>query len=446
MNTKYTIIKGAFFLTLAGFATRIIGFFYRIFLSQTIGAEGMGIYQLIFPIYVLTFSLTASGIQTVISRNVAAATAYKKEGSALTILSTGTLLSLGLSVIAAAILYPMSDFLAVNFLQEPRCGQLLRFASLSIPFGAIHACVSGYYFGRKHTELPSLIQFLEQLVRVGTSYLVFLILSQQQLAPTPVIAIVGLVSSEIFAALFSITALLFSKTSVSKENVKIFSPAIGKNLMILSFPLTSNRVCVNLLQMLEAAYIPIMLRRFGMNQAEALSVYGVFTGMALPLVLFPSAITSSIATMLLPTIAEAQAVGGRQTIRHIIDKTIGYCVLLGSLCTVFFLLFGKKLGLLLFDSSMAGDFIIILSWISTFIYLSTTLSSILNGLGKTSLTFFSNITGLVIRILFVLFAIPHFGIQGYLWGVLASQLFTAGFCLWFCIKSKNADIIEKELK
>ncbi len=77
MSEKHIILKGAFILTAVGFINRIIGFFYRIFLSQAIGAEGMGIYQLIFPVYAMTFSLAVSGIQTSISKYVAAKNAVR---------------------------------------------------------------------------------------------------------------------------------------------------------------------------------------------------------------------------------------------------------------------------------------------------------------------------------------------------------------------------------
>ena len=71
MNHTRTMLKGTLILTLSGFLTKIIGFLYRIFLSQTIGSTGMGIYQLIFPIHALCFALTVGGIQTAISRLVA---------------------------------------------------------------------------------------------------------------------------------------------------------------------------------------------------------------------------------------------------------------------------------------------------------------------------------------------------------------------------------------
>lgn len=82
MNNKYLLIKGTLILTLSGFITKIIGFIYRIFLSQTIGAHGMGIYQLIFPVQTLCYALTVGGIQTAISRSVAAKAAQKDEQGA----------------------------------------------------------------------------------------------------------------------------------------------------------------------------------------------------------------------------------------------------------------------------------------------------------------------------------------------------------------------------
>ena len=71
MTHKQAIMKGTFILTLTGFATRFMGFFYRIFLSHTFGEEGVGLYQLVFPIYTLCFSLTSAGIELALSRCVA---------------------------------------------------------------------------------------------------------------------------------------------------------------------------------------------------------------------------------------------------------------------------------------------------------------------------------------------------------------------------------------
>ena len=151
-------------------------------------------------------------------------------------------------------------------------------------------------------------------------------------------------------------------------------------------------------------------------------MYGVLTGMALPCILFPSAITSSISIMLMPTVAEIQTTDNRHEMLDIIKKVAGSCFILGLACCLFFLVFGSWIGGVLFGSTAAGKFIVTLAWMCPFLYTNSALLSVINGLGKTTSTFLINSLGLVIRIASVFIAIPLFGIQGYLWGMLGSQL------------------------
>ena len=176
---------------------------------------------------------------------------------------------------------------------------------------------------------------------------------------------------------------------------------------------------------MEAVLIPSRLRLCGLTNNEALSTYGVITGMALPMILFPSAITNSVAVMLLPSVAEDQASGNLANVRRTIEATMKYCLILGIFAAGLFFVYGRTIGTLLFSNEEAGTFLQILAFISPFLYLNSTLSSILNGLGKTRFCFYQNIAGLTTRILFVVYAIPAFGILGYLWGVLASELISA---------------------
>ena len=171
MNHTRTMLKGTLILTLSGFLTKIIGFFYRIFLSQTIGSTVMGIYQLIFPIHALCFALTVGGIQTAISRLVAAKFAKKEDSDARAVFLIATSFSTLLSILVTFFLFHYADWFAIHILFEPQCTSLLKVSSLSIPMGTFHSCVNGYYFARKKTLLPALSQLIEQTARVAASYL-----------------------------------------------------------------------------------------------------------------------------------------------------------------------------------------------------------------------------------------------------------------------------------
>ena len=424
MNHTRTMLKGTLILTLSGFLTKIIGFLYRIFLSQTIGSTGMGIYQLIFPIHALCFALTVGGIQTAISRLVAAKFAKKEDSDARAVFLIATSFSTLLSILVTFFLFHYADWFAIHILFEPQCTSLLKVSSLSIPMGTFHSCVNGYYFARKKTLLPALSQLIEQTARVAASYLLWLVWSQEGHAITPMLAVFGLFFGEFIS--------IMDFHSSTQPVLKIIRPFRQlKEILAFSTPLTCNRLLVNLLHSIESILIPGHLRLFGMTQQTALSVYGVLNGMALPLILFPCAITNAVSVMLLPSVAEHQALGNYDNIRLCIQKTIRYCLILGFLFTFSFFFLADFLGLFLFKNELASTFIRTLSFICPCLYLSSTLSGILNGLGQTGPYFFQNMTGLSIRLLFVFFVIPTHGIIGYLWGLLLSELITTFLTLFF---------------
>ena len=171
MSQKKVLIKGALLLTIAGILSRFIGFFYRIFLSNTIGAEGMGIYQLIFPIYSLCHSIAVAALQTAISQDVATQTALHQYKNARTTLKAGLILSLSLSLSVCFIVFRYSDFIALYILGDVRCSDLLKIMVLAIPFSSIHSCINGYYYGLQKATVPAFSQLFEQIIRVFSVYL-----------------------------------------------------------------------------------------------------------------------------------------------------------------------------------------------------------------------------------------------------------------------------------
>lgn len=422
MSKKDTIIKGTFILTITGFLSRFIGFFYRIFLSRTFHAEGMGFYQLVFPIFALGFSFTSAGIEVALSRLVAQKCALGKQTEAKQSLFAGLFLSLSCSTIVMLLIQSNTRWIARYVLQDIRCAELLLPLSYIFPFAAIHSCICGYYLGLKQTKRLAISQLIEQTVRVLSVWFICACLIQRQKTLPVSIMVIGLVLGEIGAALYCVFTWNRTNTiSSTKPNSKNHPFLRIRELLALSAPLTANRVLLNILQSIEAVSIPASLLLYGLSDKEALSLYGILTGMAMPCIFFPSAITNSIATMLLPTIAEVQTQKDHQTLLHLIKK-VSVCVFsLGCFCTVAFFIFGNCIGNLLFHNAVAGKFIITLAWICPFMYSNTTLISILNGLGKVSVAFLINTFGLCIRILSVYLLIPKFGILGYLWGLLGSQ-------------------------
>lgn len=430
--TQSKLVIGALLLTITGIITRFIGFFYKIFLSRTIGAESLGVYQLVFPLFMFALSVCCGGIQTAISRFVAFSEGKKE---ALLYLYLGMTASILLALTASIAIYQYAEPISLYFLQEASCESLLKIMALAITPACIHTCINAYYYGIKKASVPAISQLVEQIVRVIGVYILFLVIEESGQTPTAQSAIWGILIGELAASLFCISAQQFSskiKPSQS-ENQTIRFLKVSKNLVSMGVPLTCNRIALSLAQGLENILIPANLRKFGYSASDALSIYGILTGMALASVMLPAVLSNSVSVMLLPEISNAQANGQTERIKSLMRKTVEFSLILGFACTLLFLLCGNFAGVHLFHNRLAGAYIQTLSWICPFLFLGSTLGSILQGLGKPKSVLVINLTASMIRIGFVVFAIPIWGMRGYLWGALISQII-ASLLAYFILK------------
>lgn len=425
LNPKYLkspVITGAFFLTAAGIITKLIGFFYRIFLSRVFDEESLGVFGLISPVMMLVHAVCAAGIQNAITRFVAASR-KDKASEAYSYLFTGIAISVLLSGSMAYVLFNQAPFIAISIIGERRCIPLLRIAALSFPLATIHSCINGFFYGRKRAAIPAWSMIIEQSCRVLTVYILFRLSVEAGLNVSLSYICVGLLAGEFSSAVFSCFMLAIKPDQGDFSMRKSLSFRKGISILSLALPISLNRVCISFISTIETIQLPKMLVISGLSTSDALSVYGVFSGMAIPLIMFPSAFTGSVASLLLPSVSEAQAQGNTKRIQKTICLTIGLCFLLGVACFLFFFTFADFLGKALFDSDIAASQIRALSFVCPFLYMSGTLCSILHGLGKTGITFLFNLSSILLRLGFIFLAVPSIGFSGYIYGTLVSQIF-----------------------
>ncbi|MFP4697661.1 MAG: stage V sporulation protein B [Eubacteriales bacterium] len=425
-NKKDSIIKGALILTIAGLISRVLGFLYRIYMSNLIGSEGMGVYQLIFPIFMICYTVCCSGLFTAISKLVAAERAKNNVRNMSRVVNGATLISFCLSIILFVILYFNGKYISHQLLNEPRTLLSLKVLAITIPFTAISSSVKGYFYGLKKTIIPASAQLIEQIIRILVVYCIASLFMPMGLEYACAMAVIGMAVGEILTCFYVIITYRIS-LSHSKGNNRHYSSyrKIIRRITTIAIPLTANRVLITLLQSIETILIPSRLKIYGLSHTEAMSIYGVLSGMALPLIMFPSVFTNSLSMMLLPTVSEAQASKNKKSISYTTSKTLQYTLMIGIASTCLFIVFGNPLGTKIYNEAFVGTLLITLAWLCPFIYLNTTLSSILNGLDYEMITFRNNSIGLGIRIIFTIFVIPLFGLKGYLWGLLISFLAVA---------------------
>lgn len=426
---KQNLFWGTFILTTSSLFSRIIGFFLRIFMSRTFVEEQIGLYQLIFPIYALCFSFSSAGIELALSRCVAKEISSGHRKRAQFFLYISLIISVTLSCLIAAIIIPNAAFLSINFLGDLRCEQLLTAVVYALPFASIHSCICGYYLGTRYANVFAYSQLIEQIIRVGSIFLLCKLLSSDI-----IYAVYGIVISEILSSIFCICYYLYHESLQKQCPDKFQIVPITTELLTLATPITMNRLLTNILQGIESISIPLALQSHGCSNSEALSNFGVLTGMALPCILFPSAITNSIATFMLPTVAELQNSQNNFRLKKLVQKTCFICISLGSISCLLIFLSSNFIGTLIFHSSIVTSYLKVLCWICPFLYTNSTLTSIINGLGKTSVTFWINCVCISLRIASITLLIPTIGINGYLLGLLFSQLISFSLQLLYILK------------
>lgn len=232
MRRFHPLITGTLLLTAVGFFCRILGFFYRIFLSRTIGAEGLGLYQMIFPIHGIAFALCAGPIQTSLSRLTAAS---PEKGRAF--LRVSLALSLSIALPLTSLIYTFADFLAARVLLAPECAPLLPALALSIPFCAIHACCCGYYYGLKKTAVPAFSQVVEQCIRIFSVLLIVHVCRTNRIPITVLLAVWGLLIGEAASAVFCLLVYGCSKSVAILPNANTPITPLLLPLLTMALPL-----------------------------------------------------------------------------------------------------------------------------------------------------------------------------------------------------------------
>ena len=387
MKKFNNVIKGTLILTTAGILSKILGFFYRIYLSRCIGAAGMGLFQIVMPAAGIVFAICSSGIQTAISKFCC-----DKKNDFLWLIS-GLLLSIPTSLILTFIVYTNADFIATRFILNEACSSLLKILSLSFPFAAFHNCINGFYFAKKKTAIPAFSQLFEQIIRFFAVYIYVTIYASDGNASV-LCAIYSNLFGEIASFLYCTCAIFYTFIKSKCNNTHKKSSLMSKirEMFKFSFPLTANRLLMHIFQSAEAVLVPAQLIVYGLSKSDSVSIYGILTGMAMPL------------------------------IKSTINKCITFCISTGVLSTAIFIFYGSYAGAIVFNQPEVRNYVCILAWLCPFIYLTVTMGSILNGLGETMATCIQNISGIVVRLIFLVILVPKYGITMYMAGLLCSQI------------------------
>lgn len=438
-----SFMRGAVILTTAGLISKLLGAAYRIPFFRVVGSEGMGLYQMAYPLYTMLLAVSSAGIPVAVSKLVAEKLAYRNLAQANRVFRISLIFIALVSGAASIILYIGAPYLAERVLHDARAYYSIAAISPAVFLVGIMSVFRGYFQGFQEMGPTACSQVLEQFFRVGTvlaGAYIFLPRGVEFAAAAATFgAVTGAMAGVIFVAgLYYIRPNYRSSSPGPGWGFSGNSPGtipILYRVIVLALPISLGSMVMPVMQTLDALTVPGRLQLAGYSVSRATQLYGELTGGAVTLINLPTVITISLAASLVPAISglfeRKNYFDLRGQAKAAIDITLVVCLPAAAGLAVL----AAPISDLLFKCPEAGLPLRYLAPAAVFLGLHQTTSGVLQGMGRTFIPVMNLVIGAVIKFgaNYLLTPIPHIGIVGAALGTV-SGFMTSSFLNYLFIR------------
>ncbi|WP_455792512.1 stage V sporulation protein B [Clostridium butyricum] len=413
---KDNFFKNSFLLTSSNIATGILGFIFSIYLSKILGPEGMGLYNLVMPIYNLFICLMSAGIVASISK-ISAVYSQKGEHNNITkTIRVVTIFNVVWALFIGIIVFSSAPFIGKYGVNDTRTISAIRVICPAMICIAISNIFKGYFYGTSKITVPAIIDIFEKAMRIVTVSLLIFLTQAHTLEGMVTLATVALCIGE-FQSLFFL--YIYYKYSIKKMPVSFERPESSSQLLFdvicISIPLCMNGFLTNILGTLATLVVPRRLISAGFDYSEALSMIGKYNGMAICIITIPMIVVSTINTLLIPDLSQTLNQGKEYEASLRIRKVIKLAFLLGLATAIICNVVPVNLGEMFFGRNDLGSYIRFSSFSAPIIFTSLTMFGILNGLNRQAIILRNSLIEAVTELicLYIFTSIHSINIFGY---------------------------------
>ena len=302
--------------------------------------------------------------------------------------------------------------------------------SIALPMIAISSCISGYFTAVRRVYKSVLANFLEYVAKIIIT--IFLL---KKYIPTGNIEnicfalILGDVLSEVCSFTYNIFVFIFDLNTKIDNTCTVKNNHFLHRIFRILLPVAFTSYIRSGLSTLKQLIIPSSLEKNGINCEAALAEYGTITGMAMPIVLFPATFLTAVSGLLIPEFSRYYVKKDYLKIKKYSDKLIIGSFLFALFLTFLYIIFGNKLGELIYHDAQVGIYIKMFAPLIPFMYVDIVVDNILKGLDAQVNVLFINIIDLLVSISFIFFFVPVFGIKGFIASIFASEILNFGLSL-----------------
>lgn len=414
---KTNIYKSAAQVTVFSTIEKCLSFIYRIILTRIIGAEGIGIYQICLTVFAVFLTAASSGVPITVSRLMAKSGASGDTQGKHAAVTAGIVSTLIITIPIAIILFFGRSAFGFLF-SDDRCMNIFIILLPGLVLTSVYSVIRGSFWGNKQFVPYSVIELLEDALMVVAG--VWLVWGVSDPVDGARLAIIAVLISYVFS--FCVSLFWYFRKGGRMANPK---PQL-KPLFSAAAPITAMRTSTSLLNSAVAVILPLLLVNVcGYTNSEALALYGIVLGMAVPLIYSPNALIGSIAVVVAPELSENYYKKRDDAVRYDIEKTIKAAVFIAALLVPVLFVLGSALSVFLYDSELCGKIVTISSFMILPTCITMITNTVLNSMNCEKRTLVYFFIGAAVMLICLLFLTRYMGVYAYVLGISLSQIICA---------------------
>lgn len=434
---KQSFIKGTMILLAAGIINRLLGFIPRIALPRIIGPEGVGIYQLGYPFFIVLVTIITGGIPLAIAKMVAEAEGTGRSDYSKHILRSSLTFTVTAGTLFMIISLLLAPWITNVILPDERVYQTFVSMTPMMIIIAVSAVYRGYFQGKQNMIPSAASSIIETIVRIVCMLLFAQLLMPKGLAYGAAGAMLGTAVGELigmFVLLWQYakddkrkpTAADAASHNHKQDNLHtpLQKRMVLKRLLSIAVPVTGGKMVGSISYLMESIITARSLAIAGIATSVATAQYGALQGMVIPLLLLPGAITMSLAVALVPSLSEAAARKDRATIHKRMNQALRLALVTGAPFAVIMYILAEPLCLLLYNNTEISGMLKIMAPFALFLYVQAPLQAALQALDRPGRALLNTLIGALIKMGLILYlsSNPEFGIKGAVIAIIVNSI------------------------
>ncbi len=422
MKTLKLFIFNTLILLMSSIILQIIGMFFNIYISNTIGEEAVGVFSLVMSVYLFGITLASAGINISATRVVAEELACNNEIGAKKAAKRCIFFSLVFGICASLIFFIYSDFIVEKCLHNRISKNVIYLICIALPSISMSSAVNGYFTAVRRVYKNAIAKFFEEFVKIICTAFLLKSFMPDGIDYACYSLILADVISEVLSFVYLYILYIFDKRKGLLESRFRDIDSYNKRILRITIPVALTSYLRSGLSTLKQLIIPSSLQKSGMNSSNSLIAYGIVNGMAMPIIMFPVILVTSFSGLLVPEFSRFHIEKNYKKIRNISSIVLIGTFIFSIIIAILVFAFANNLSVALYNKIEIAKYLRILSPLIIIMYLDIVIDSILKGLDAQVSVMAINVFDCIVSICFIYFLVPILGFSGYIISIFISEI------------------------